>query len=77
MQKPSQAPNPPVAESTYLLTIGHANTKQEIKATRIGVNESGALLIMKQNPVSGRHDPVRILASGCWNGIELVESPVK
>lgn len=57
---------------TYLLTNGLGNT-QTITASRIGVNESGALLIMAKNPVTNRHDPQRILAPGRWLEIERTD----
>lgn len=66
MQKPST--NEPVPESTYELVV-RPGASTEVKASRIGVNESGALLIMKQNPETLRHEPTTIIATGNWRSI--------
>ncbi|MDT8992888.1 hypothetical protein RQP54_18585 [Curvibacter sp. APW13] len=73
MKPSANTPIVPVPESTYRL-FTKSQSPQSIQATRIGVNESGALLIMKQNPATGRHDPVRILANGHWSDIELIQA---
>lgn len=79
MKKPALSSLSPIPESTYTLSsrgVTQVQTEQ-IKASRIGVNESGALLIMKQNPATLRHEPVRILAAGNWSEIELLEATEK
>ncbi len=72
MKKPTTNANIHVPESNFLLTGKNGGT-QEVKATRIGVNESGALLMMKQNPETFRHEPYRIMAPGSWSDIALIE----
>lgn len=68
----SKTPPQTIADSTYILKTKDS-AAQEIQATRIGVNESGALLVMRHNPATMRHEPIRIIAPGHWNSIELAQ----